>query len=109
MKDINEIIERNLSEILKDFTSKTYKEKTSNGKIITDAVVIDKVIEEIKLQANFNVVEINKEIQGRRFKATFLMKNGKPYLCDDLYRDDEHLSATMNVNANIENIYKQLS
>lgn len=109
MKNLETVIERNLSEILKEFTSETYNEKTANGKIIIDSVIVNQVIDEIKSQADFSVVEIEKEIQGKEFKATFLMKDNKPYLCDDLYRDGEHLSAKMNVNANIEKIYNQLS
>ncbi len=109
MKTVNEIIEKNLSRIMKDFPSETYSEGTKGGKIITDVAVVDQVVNEIKSQADFSVTEIEKEIQGKMFKAVFLMKEGRPYLCDDLWRDDEHLSTKMNVNADVEKIYSQLS
>jgi hypothetical protein len=92
MKTLELVIERNLSKILKDFTSKTYDEKTANGKIIIDSAIVDKVINEVKSQANFSVVELNKEIDGMKFESTFLMKDGEPYICDEMIQDGQKIT-----------------
>jgi len=91
MKTLTEIIEKNLAKIMKDFTSKTYNRETMGGKIIIDGAIIDKVVDEVKEQADFSVVELKKEIEGMTLESTFLMKDGKPYICDEMIQDGKKI------------------
>lgn len=104
-KDLNNAIFRNLKKILKDFPSKTYTEKTKGGKIIIDQSVEDKVIDEIKEQANFSISKLSKDIEGNKFESTFLMKDGKPYMVSKLVKNGKNITGH---NFDTESVYKQL-